>query len=76
MKYRVGQVEYYGKKCMILLGIMLVQWSTEKNGFVYRFENISFKGYAGQDNVQVAAAVEKVVEQVKTNYPDMREIIF
>ena len=75
MKYREGQVEYYGKKGMSLLGTMLVQWSAEKNGFVYRFDNIAFKGYAGQDNVQVAAAVKQVIEQVKTNYPEIREII-
>ena len=76
MKYREGQVEYYGKKGMSMLGTMIVQWSSEKKGFVYRFENYAFKGYAGQDNVQVAAAIQQTVKEVKTNYPEIREIIF
>ena len=76
MKYREGQVEYYGKKGMSMLGTMIVQWSSEKKGFVYRFENYAFKGYAGQDNVQVAAAIQQTVKEVETNYPEIREIIF
>ena len=68
MKFREGQVEYYGKKGMSMLGTMIVQWSSEKNGFVYRFENYAFKGYAGQDNVQVDAAIQEIVKEVKTNY--------
>ena len=31
MKYREGQMEYYGKKGMGVLGVMIVTWKT--NGF-------------------------------------------
>ena len=58
MKYREGQVEYYGKKGMSLLGAMEVQWVTHTNaagetvgGFQYKFTNYIFKGYAGQVNI-------------------------
>jgi hypothetical protein len=75
MKYREGQVEYYGKKGMSVLGVMIVHWSTEKCGFVYRFENFVFKGYTGQDNVQVAAALQQIVTEVNHIYPGMQEIV-
>ena len=60
---------------MSMLGTMIVNWSNEKNGIVYRFENYIFKGYAGQDNVQVAAAIQQIVKVVKTNYPEIVEVI-
>ena len=73
MKYREGQVEYYGKKGMSMLGTMIVQWVTrtikvkedgvevqkEVGGFQYKFVDYIFKGYAGQDHTQVAAAIQK-----------------
>ena len=74
MKYREGQVEYYGKKGMSLLGSMIVTWSTEKEGFAYHFENYVYKGYAGQDNVQVAATMQQIVKQMKANFPEKKNI--
>ena len=74
-RYREGQVEYYGKKGMSVLGVMIVQWDREKIGYVYKFENIIFKGYSGQDNVQVAAALKLIIHQVHTNLPDVNEIV-
>ena len=61
---------------MSMLGTMIVQWLSEKNGFVYRFENYIFKDYASQDNVQVAAAIQQIVKEVKINYPEVRDIVF
>ena len=58
MKYREGQVEYYGKKGMSLLGSMIVECVDQDDdgvGFKYTFVDYVIKGYTGQDNVQVAA---------------------
>ncbi len=80
MKYREGQVEYYGKKGMSMLGTMKVQWKshagTTGSGFQYSFVDYIFKGYAGQDNVQVASAIENIVQKVKEHHPEVEELIF
>eukprot|EP00957_Ditylum_brightwellii_P007135 542022-Ditylum_brightwellii.AAC.1 len=59
IKYREGQVEYYGEKGLSVLGAMIVTWKT--NGFKYTFIDCVFKGYTGQDNIQVAAALEVLI---------------
>lgn len=74
-KYCEGQVEYYRKKERSLLGTAIVQWSSKKYGFVYRFKNYAFKAYAGQNSVQVAA-IQQIVKEMKTNFPEIRENIF
>mmetsp|Transcript_21013 Transcript_21013/g.29472 ORF Transcript_21013/g.29472 Transcript_21013/m.29472 type:complete len:980 (-) Transcript_21013:30-2969(-) len=90
MKYREGQVEYYGKKGMSMLGTMVVQWITkstsvkengvnvqkEVGGFQYKFVDYVFKGYAGQDHTQVASAIEKILERVKEHNPEVKKVIF
>lgn len=43
---------------------------------MYRFDNCTFKDYAGQDNVQVTAAVQKIVKKVRINYSELRNVIF
>jgi hypothetical protein len=64
-----------------VLGSMEVQWRTETlngkeaSGFQYKFTDYIFKGYAGQDNVQVAAAVEIMVQQVKGRNPSVKSVI-
>ena len=59
MKYHEGQMEYYGKKGMSMLGTMIVQWvkkiikvkedgvevQKEVGGFQYKFVDYIFKGY-------------------------------
>ena len=60
---------------MSLLDTMIVQWLTENKGFVYCFENFVFKGYAGQDHVQVAASLQQIVKEVKSNYLEIKEIV-
>eukprot|EP00957_Ditylum_brightwellii_P055068 4173980-Ditylum_brightwellii.AAC.1 len=64
MKYHEGQVEYYRKKGMSVLGAM-----------EYKFVNCIFKGYAGQDNVQVALALEIMVQDTKRKHPGIKEIV-
>jgi hypothetical protein len=66
MKYREGQVEYFGKQGMSLLGAMMVQrmWVADKNGAVrpglrrIHFDLIfDFDQYKSQDSRQVLGAL-------------------
>lgn len=82
IKYREGQVEYYGKKCMSLLGTMEVTWlqiaSTDDNSvqvFKYEFADYVFEGYIGQDNIQVAAAIQTIIDQIHVGKPQIKEVI-
>lgn len=77
LKYREGQAEYFGKKGMSLLGAMIVRWveTEDCKGYEYRFSDYVFKGYAGQDNTQVAAAIEVIVNQVHKTYPYVKQIV-
>ena len=75
---------------MSVLGTMIVQWvvkmveikengvevEKEVGGFQYKFVDYIFKGYAGQDHTQIVAAIEKIVEHMKENYPEVNEMIF
>lgn len=77
MKYREGQVEYYGKTGMSVLGAMQVRWVNNNEstfGFEYKFYDFVVKGYSGQDNVQVCACIEQIVELIATKNADIREI--
>ena len=75
MKYREGQVEYFGKKGMSMLRLTIFQWKSrssihlgEENipqGLEYIFTSYVFKGYAGQDNVHVTSAIKALVKKVK-----------
>lgn len=90
IRFREGQVEYYGKTGMSDLGAMIMQWVVRKvkqksangtiiekevGGFEYSFLNLLFKDYTGQDHVQVSSAIEKIVSYVKEKYPEVKEII-
>jgi hypothetical protein len=67
---------------MSVLGSMKVQWRIETlngkevSGFQYKFTDYFLKGYAGQYIVQVAAAVEIRVQQVKEQNPSVKSVIF
>ena len=52
MKYQEGQVEYYGKSGISMLGTMIVFWTDDckQVGFNYNFWDFVFKGYTSQDN--------------------------
>ena len=64
MKYWEGQVEYYGKSGMSMLGTMIISWTDDckQAEFKYNFWDFVFKGYTSQDNTQVAAAIELIVK--------------
>jgi len=56
---------------------MEVQWKVVADStkrFEYRFADYVFKGYSGQDNVQVASAIEVIVKRVRERYPGVKEI--
>ena len=77
MKYREGQVEYYGKKGMSLLGSMIIECVIDDDddvAFRYTFVDYVIKGYSGQDNVQVAAVLNLMVSGITRNNPTIKEI--
>ena len=67
MRYREGQVDYYGKKGMSLLVIMEIKWKVdgEVSVFEYSFVEYIIKGYSGQYNVQVEAVIQLTVDTMK-----------
>jgi len=82
MKYRKGQVEYFGKKGMSLLGLMLVQAIPPADDadladapqFSYFFINCVVKGYAGQDHIQVAGVLQCLVRYLQRVHPNTRQV--
>ena len=75
-------MEYYGKKGMSLMGAMEMQWVKNVNaagelveGFQYSVTNYICKGYAGQDNVQVASLLEIIINEVQQKHKHVSEII-
>ena len=78
MKYREGQVEYYGKSGMSMLGTMIISWTDDDKqaGFNFHFWDFILKGYTSQDNTQVAAVVQLIVKRVKECLPNVNKIIF
>lgn len=77
IKFREGQVEYFGKKGMSLLGSMIIRFleTEELSGYEYQFSDYIFKGYSGQDNIQVAAAIEVIVDQTRRRFPEIKNIV-
>src|SRR5688572_11376737 len=79
MQHREGQVEYYGKKGMSVLGSMMTSWMINEKGvggYQYQFKDYILKGYTGQDNLQVAAVIEKILNHVKLECPHIDQVIF
>lgn len=79
MKRCEGQVKYYGKAGMSLLGAMHVQW-IEKDagdeGFQYNFSDVAIKGYSAQDNLLVCALLQTIVRYIAEKYPFVNELCF
>jgi hypothetical protein len=46
------------------------------SGFQYSFVDYIFKGYARQDNVQVASVIKNIVQEVQEHHPNVEELIF
>jgi hypothetical protein len=81
MMFREGQVEYFGKRGMSLLGAMMVRRTTReingemKTGLEYVFIDIVIDKYSTQDSVQVLAAMQVIVtEHIKQRYPEIRTV--
>ena len=77
MKYREGQIEYYGKKGMSLLGAMFVQCVRNYDGYTgvkYSFVDYVIKGYSAQDNTQVSSIIQLLLKFVKRKLTNVKEI--
>lgn len=71
-------MEYFGKKGMSLLGSMItecvIKKEKEKVMFKYTFVDYVVKGYTGQNNVQVAAILNLIVNHIHRDNPQIKEI--
>ena len=77
MRYLDGQVYYYGKKVIILLGSIKIKWKVygDVNVFEYSFVDYAIREYFRQDNVQVASAIQLAVDTVQDNNPAAKNFI-
>jgi hypothetical protein len=81
MKYREGQVEYFGKQGMSLLGAMMAQRvrMADKNGAVrpglrrIHFDLI-FDQCKSQDSRQVLGALQELFRYIKDKYPEIKKV--
>lgn len=77
MKRREGQVEYYGKQGMSVLGAMSVRWlqkGDDDKGFEYSFTDYCIKGYSAQDNFQVCAALQILISSIHEKFPSVKKL--
>jgi hypothetical protein len=80
MHHKEGQIEYFGKRGMSLLGGMLVRRVTrlkggiERLGLEYTFIDTVIDKYSSQDNLRVMAAMTLVIKLIKTKFPGIKEI--
>ena len=77
MIYQEGQVDYYGKIFISLLGFMEIRRKVDVDvsGFEYSLVNYVSKGYSGQDQVQVAAVIQLPVDTVQYRYTAAENVI-
>ena len=77
MKYRESQIEYYGKKGMSLLGMMMIRWNIadDKIGYEYSFHDYVVKGYISQDHVHVGAIIQLASRIINDNGLEIQHII-
>ena len=78
MRYREGQVYYYGKKGMSLLRIMEIRCKVDGgvSGFDYSFADDIIKGYSVQDHVQVESVIKSAVDTVQDHHPATKRSSF
>lgn len=76
-QHREGQVDYFGKRGMSLIGCMLVK-RIEKEmrgeklfGLEYQYIDCMMQQYSAQDSVQVLACIQVVIKFVKEKYPNI-----
>ena len=77
MTYQEGQVYYFGKRGMSLLGIMEIRWKVggEFSGFEYLVVDYVIKGYSDQDHVQVVSVIQLAVDTVQEHHPAAKNFI-
>lgn len=79
MKFREGEVEYYGKTGMSLLGLMALCWKNEhqsSNSRVeYSFCDFAVGGHSAQETVQLFALLQTIVSFVKNQFPIINKFI-
>ena len=78
MKYRESQVEYYGKKGMSLLGMMIICWKKGENeaGYEYSFHDYIVKEYISHNHIQVGAIIRLASRIINDNGLDIKTIFF
>ena len=59
-KYREPQVEYYSKKGMSLLEMIIMRWkiSVNEGGCEYSFHDYVVKRYTSQNHIQIEAIIQ------------------
>jgi hypothetical protein len=81
MRKHEGQIEYFGKRGMSLLGAMFVikekriVKGEETIGLVYYFYDVAVDKYSSQDNVQVIAVLTSVLQFLKTDFPNLQQVM-
>jgi hypothetical protein len=81
MRKQEGQIEYFGKRGMSLLGAMFVLREKrivkgeEKVGLAYYFYDVIVDKYSSQDNVQVLATVTSILEMLRTDFPNLQDVM-
>ena len=79
-QFREGQVDYFGKRGMSLLGAMFVRRVDRKikdeivSGLEYRYIDCVMEHYSAQDSVQVLSTIKLVIEYLRITYPCINSI--
>ena len=80
-KFREGQIEYFGKRGMSILGFMLVRLVTKMvkgvptEGLAYNFYDVVVDKYSSQDNLQVLSILDAIIDQIKLDHPEIEELM-
>ena len=81
MRFREGQIEYFGKRGMSLLVFMLVIRGMKdfhlemKEGITYYFYNVVVDKYSSQDSVQVLAILTAIISWIHTDFPEINKLM-
>lgn len=80
-KFREGQVEYFGKRGMSILGFMLTKRvvrlfkGVQTEGLEYHFYDVVVDKYSSQDDLQVLSILDKIIDQIKKDHPAIKELV-
>ncbi|XP_040564364.1 uncharacterized protein [Lepeophtheirus salmonis] len=79
MKYCEGQIEYYRKKAMNVIGTNEIRWVVKDDGkmiFQHTFVNYVIKGYGRQDYILTAALLNELKQSIIDRRSCIKEICF